>query len=172
MSSVERLFEDLRALKQLLLQANELSLLTAADNIARKTLLIAAASFFEESVIACIVDYYRDKANGDEKAVRFVQKKGLERQYHALFDWKKPNANRFFAFFGEEFLSHMKQIIENDRDLQNSIEAFMEIGRERNRLVHGNYSQYALDKSPEEVFDLYNRAKMFLQKLPTYLRSR
>ena len=56
-------------------------------------------------------------------------------------------------------------------DLQGAVKAFLEIGNERNGLVHGDYATFALEKTLEDVYVLYKRALPFVQFLPIALRD-
>jgi len=100
-----------------------------------------------------------------------VKNKAVSRQYHTWFDWQANNANAFFNMFGEDFRSHMIEIIKLDQNMAKSISAFLEIGRERNRLVHQDYGSFFLEKSAEEIFGLYVSAMVFVDFVPKALRD-
>ena len=103
--------------------------------------------------------------------MEFVKNKAISQQYHTFFDWKSSNANTFFSLFGEAFKTFMAAEIKNNGNLAESIKAFIELGRERNRLVHQDYGTFSLDKTTEEIFQLYRTALPFVQCIPEKLRS-
>jgi hypothetical protein len=95
----------------------------------------------------------------------FIRNKALSRQYHTLFDWGAKNCNSFLGLFGDDFKSSFCSKISSDKLLEKSIKDFLEIGRERNRLVHQNYATYSLEKTAKEIFELHTSAKSFLLNL-------
>lgn len=47
----------------------------------------------------------------------------------------------------------------------------MELGRLRNLLVHQNYADYPIEKTQEEIFEMYKKALIFVKILPSKLRK-
>lgn len=101
----------------------------------------------------------------------FVRNKGLERQYHTLFSWEKSNANSFFGLFGTDFKDYMTSQVKNDQDLDDSIKAFLRLGETRNELVHGNFAIFPLERTAEQIYELYRQASLFVDLLPLKLRE-
>ncbi len=56
-------------------------------------------------------------------------------------------------------------------ELHESFAAFLEIGRERNRLVHQDFGVFALEKTTAEIHPLYTRAILFVDAVPGALRE-
>jgi hypothetical protein len=56
----------------------------------------------------------------------------------------------------------MTSRIASDEVLAENVRAFMEIGRERNLLVHSDYVSYLINKTPEEIYTLYQKANEFV----------
>ncbi len=81
------------------------------------------------------------------------------------------NANQFFGLFGSEFRSTMTERMKKSDDMQSSVEAFLELGNERNRLVHQNYATFPMEKTLDEIYALYQSAVMFVDDLPAALRD-
>jgi hypothetical protein len=100
-----------------------------------------------------------------------VKNKAVSRQYHTWFDWEKKNANSFFGLFGEEFRECMRKCVSDDATLKMSIEAFLEVGRERNRLVHLDFGSFTLEKTVEEIYALYSMAMKFVEWFPVALAN-
>jgi len=96
--------------------------------------------------------------------------KVVERQYHNWFDWDARNANRFLKMFGHACSEHMKAAIGDSEPLSASVRAFMEVGRDRNRLVHDNFGSFTLEKTSEEIYKLYQVGREFVDWFPEELR--
>lgn len=47
----------------------------------------------------------------------------------------------------------------------NMLRLFLIIGSERNKMVHGNFLEYKLEKTFEEIIQLHNDAKQFIEYL-------
>ena len=88
-----------------------------------------------------------------------------QRQYHTYFDWDEKNANKFFSLFGSDFKDKISKKVEADEELTNSIIAFLELGSIRNKLAHLNFANYPLDKTADEIYNLYKNAKTFVDFL-------
>jgi HEPN superfamily RiboL-PSP-like protein len=101
----------------------------------------------------------------------FVRNKAIARQYHSWFVWDGNNANHFFGLFGAEFRTSMVARVKDSPDLQSSIKAFLELGNERNRLVHQNYATFAMEKTLEEVYALYQSSRVFVDALPAVFKD-
>jgi hypothetical protein len=65
----------------------------------------------------------------------------------------------------------MRSEIDRSDYLRDSIYAFMELGRDRNRLVHGNFGSFSLEKTSEDIYGAYCSAKRFVKWLPDALWS-
>ena len=59
----------------------------------------------------------------------------------------------------------MKNRIKGETDIDNAIKAFLEVGNERNRLVHQNYGTFSLEKDANEIYNLYLKARPFVEGL-------
>jgi hypothetical protein len=169
-SPVDRLYAESSAVICLLGATSELSLQVTAGDHFRKALLMAAASHFENQICACVIDFVREKAVGAILVENFVKNKAVSRQYHTWFKWDENNANQFFGFFGSEFRTMMVAEIKESDALKNSVKAFLEVGNERNKLVHQDYATFALEKTLDEIYALYQQACYFVDCLPEALR--
>lgn len=65
----------------------------------------------------------------------------------------------------------MKSRLKGDESLKESLDAFLEIGRLRNELVHQDYANYVLLKTSTEIFKLYKTAIRFIDALPHILAT-
>lgn len=168
---VDRLHEDFAGLLAVVDEAREVSLRAVADENFRKSLLLAAASYFERRMTETVLSFVGDATNGNVRVTALVRSKAVSRQYHTWFEWDTNNANKFFALFGNDFRDSMKRRIRNDDELDDSVRAFLEIGRERNRLVHQDFGAFTLEKTTEEIHALYRRAMRFVEAVPGALRA-
>lgn len=118
-----------------------------------------------------VLSFVSDTSNHHALVTAFVRNKAVRRQYHTWFQWDAANANSFFGLFGEGFLGFMKQKIKNDNELAASIRAFLELGNDRNRLVHQDFASFPLEKTSNEIYDLFRKAMIFVDAFPTSLRE-
>ena len=168
---VDLLHEDFAGLLAVVDEADEASLRIVADENFRKSLLLAAASYFERRMTETVLSFVEDATNGNVRVTALVRSKAVSRQYHTWFEWDTNNANKFFALFGNDFRDSMKRRIRDDDELDDSVRAFLEIGRERNRLVHQDFGAFTLEKTTEEIHALYRRAMRFVEAVPGALRA-
>lgn len=92
--------------------------------------------------------------------------KNIVRQYHTYFDWKQTtNVNAFLGLFGMDFKERISLEIKRNEKLSEQVMAFLTIGVERNKMVHGNFLEYTLDKTFGELLELNNKASQFINYL-------
>ena len=168
---IDRLYLEACGIIRELQQNEQISLQNSASDNFRKTLLLAAASYFEHRICALLMDFVKERARGSVLIEQFVRKKAISRQYHTLFDWDSGNANKFFSWFGKEFTAKMAEDVRRSEDLEVAIKAFMEIGRERNLLVHLDYATFPLEKTLDEIYALYQKGLIFIERLPKAFRE-
>ena len=147
----------------------EISLKIVADDNLKKVLLLSAASYFEDEIKELILDFVEKNSDNNLMIKSFVKNKAVERQYHTYFDWKTGNANSFFSLFGDEFKNQAKGDVKDNSKLEKSIRAFLEIGNLRNELVHGNFAVFPIEKTVEEIYELYCSAHQFIDYLSSKL---
>lgn len=147
----------------------EISLKIVADDNLKKVLLLSAASYFEDEIKDIILSFVEKNSDDNLMIKSFVKNKAVERQYHTYFDWETRNANRFFSLFGDGFKDQAKEDVKDDLELEKSIRAFLEIGNLRNELVHGNFAVFPIEKTVEEIYDLYHLAHKFIEYLSSKL---
>lgn len=171
---IEALWTDHQALVQHLQSNGEWTLSSRVEEAFAKTLIIAAASYFEIWLTESILGIYRTSTSGFEQLVEFVRTKAIGQGFAQLFTWGKDgrpshNANYFYSFFGGEFSLHMKELVRQDKDLDDSVRAFLEIGNLRNHMVHGDYANFTVEKTATDVYKLYEKATLFLAMFPQEL---
>ena len=166
---VDRLHDDFSALLIVLHEKQEISLLSSVDDNWRKALLLSAASHFEYRMTDCIIAFVNDTTSGNSLVTTFVKNKAVSRQFHSWFSWDEANANSFFGLFGAAFRTFMKEKVRRDEGLAESIKAFLELGADRNRLVHQDYGTFPMEKTADEIYGLYKKALMFVEEFPKAL---
>jgi hypothetical protein len=170
-TAVDRLYEETSAVLRILEASAEMSLQVMAADHFRKALLLAAASYFEHRLTQSVLAFARQRAGGSVALESFVRNKAIARQYHTWFQWEQANANQFFALFGPSFRADMVEWVKTSDQLHSSIEAFLEIGRERNKMVHQDYATFFLSKTLDEIYGLYQTALPFVDALPAALEE-
>jgi hypothetical protein len=168
---VDRVYADLQSATQALGDKTQISLRSSVEDLYSKALLLSAASWFEYQITEGILVLSSELSNNSSPLVNFVRNKGVNRQFHTYFDWDANNASRFFGLFGAEFAGHMRNQIKADPRLGGAIQAFLDIGNDRNRLVHENYGAFVLDKTAADIYALYQKASPFPEGFSDQLRD-
>jgi hypothetical protein len=88
-----------------------------------------------------------------------------------VIKWDEANANQFFSMFGAGFKSTMSRRVKESEELRASVVAFLEVGNERNKLVHQDYATFSMEKTLDEIYELYQKATRLVDCLPTALRE-
>jgi hypothetical protein len=163
------MYEDHRSVLSYLEDQQQASHHATLQTTLPKVLLLAAASEFEERVCNVLRDHVSAHTL-DNKLLDLIEQKAIRRQYHTLFDWDSRNAGKFWSLFGQDFKSGMKKYCAQDSKLTSHISAFMEIGSLRNHMVHNNYASFVLEKTLDEVHELYRLGDQFVGQLPELLK--
>ena len=169
-SVVDGLYEDFSDLREFLAHNDGVQLLPIIERNFPKTLLLAAASHFEHELSREVEDLAKDETSDEHVLVWLVKRKAISRQYHTWFDWNARNANQFFRMFGERFKDRAAEWVKEDQGLGDSVRDFLEIGRERNRLIHEDFANAPMEKTAAEVYEMWNSARMFVEWFPTAIR--
>ena len=168
---VDVLHREIEEILAFLDAANEVSLRNTVDGNFRKALLLAAASNYEKRLTEGVITFVREVTAQDHVVAWLVVSRVVTRQYHTWFDWKRANVNQFFSMFGQTFSRHVQGIVNEDDGLSSSVKAFMEIGRERNRMVHDDFGSFSLEKTSEEIYETYRIGSRFVDWVPQALRE-
>lgn len=168
---VDHLYQSNRNLSDHLAATGEISYQADVEAAASKALLLSAASYFEHKVCELLVAFALEHSMMDAMLTELVRQRVIKRQYYTYFDWDSNNANKFFAMFGEPFKAHMRGKITADPALEDAIKSFIELGRLRNELVHQNFAVFPLNKTMDEVNELFQKARQFVDMLPMCLRE-
>lgn len=168
-SIVDTLHREFTALLTYLQNEGEVTFQTTAEDSFRKALLLSAASYFETMLMEKLTAFFRKKSQDTDVVISFIQNRALKRQYHALFTWDAKNANSFFGLFGDGFKRYIQAELKNNSELEESIIAFLELGNDRNLLVHQNFATYPLTKTADEIHGLYLKALYFVENIDSLL---
>lgn len=152
-------YEELRAF---LLDNNQITFESFQMEVFRKYLLISCASLFENQIQQIIIELSA-KYTESQEILSLIKAKAIERQYHTYFDWKNKSANSFYKLFGSDFSEMIKAKIKEDENIKDAEKAFLELGVERNLLVHGNFLNYPLNKTVSEISDLFTKATKYIE---------
>lgn len=171
---IDRLHGDCSALEKFLDKEGGLFALRfkpVIDEHLPKTMLLAAASHFERRLSDEVELLAKDATAENHIIVSLVKNKVIRRQYHTWFAWDSSNANMFFSMFGKGFKDWATKWVRSDEKLNKSIADFLEIGQARNRLAHGYFGEFTLEKTASEVYALYQSAAGFVDWFPPAIRD-
>ena len=161
-SFVEAFYKDHYALYQHLLDTREVSFASDLNMTFCKALVLAIASHFEHEVTEILREVPLRHAAGNPLITAMIEKQVIARKYHTYFDWDRLTAGPFFALFGEDFKSSIQDKIKLEVAANRSMKAFLELGQIRNKLVHQNFVQFDVSKTPEELIGQFREALPFL----------
>ena len=159
---IERQYQDEQELHRYLMESNEISFASYIDDVYKKVLLISAASFFEVMISETVINFAKEAASIDSRIAVLVEKKAISRQYHTLFDWNKKNTNVFWSLFGEETKNRVRKMLDDSEELKQSEIDFLDLGKQRNLLVHENFSEYDINITVDEIYKKYKSACKFV----------
>jgi RiboL-PSP-HEPN len=158
---VDRLYREFSRLTSYLLEAKEQSLEITANEQCRKALLLAAASYFEDEVTKIVTSWVAALRPHNQQVEHWVRSKGIELCYHKWFKWERRDGKAFDGLLGTLFKDYMREQVQADIDLETALRDFLEIGESRNRLVHQNFGSFTLEKTTDEIYQLFNSARRF-----------
>jgi hypothetical protein len=168
MSDVDRIHGELSSLREIIQHTESLSDVNAFEALGSKTLLLAAASFFEKQVCEAILGCAKDTGTSEIFA-SFIEKQALERKFHSMFQWEATNINRFLALFGTECKKIMEKEIKESEELSSAMNDFIYINSQRNLLVHNNFAAFNLDTAMDDIWLKFKSAKLLSDWLPMRL---
>lgn len=168
---VDRLHGEFSDLREFLLGAADgVAFLPVVEGFLPRTMLLAVASYFESRLSDEVERLATEEVGEGHVLTWLVRKKAIGRQYHTWFSWDARNVNSFLSMFGPDFKEEAARWIAEDEHLEQSVRAFLEIGRERNRLVHENFGDAPLEKTAADVYGLYESARVFVDWFPGAIR--
>lgn len=166
---IERQYQDSQELYEYLVGKGEITFATYINNAYKKVLVLSAASFFESAISKQISEYATKASGSDKRIVTLIESKVIERQYHTLFNWDAKNTNTFWSLFGEATKTKVREQINSDEKLRTSEVDFIELGKQRNLLVHENFAEYDVNITVDEIYKKYKSACDFISFIATVL---
>ena len=167
-SLLKRLVDESDELRKFLSAQAQLSLLRAAEDNSRKALVLSAASLFEHRIIEAILSYADKASSSDGCVTSLIRNKAVKRQFHTFFDWDNKKPGTFFTLLGDELGGKLKADCAISPG-KGQVDAFLEVGRLRNCLVHQNYAEFFLDKSADDIRQLCENADRFVDQVEALL---
>ncbi|WP_133478516.1 HEPN domain-containing protein [Cognatilysobacter segetis] len=169
-SAVAALKEDADGIKAALGSAGELSLIVTAEDVLRRSLLIAAASAFEHE-LGRRIDAVFTEQNCSPECLALIRTKAISRQFYTYFDFDGKNTNKLFIAFGGECKDRASAAIRASEELKAAQDAFLEICRTRNAMVHTNFAAFTIELSSDEIYDKYKLGLKFVDFFEAMIRG-
>lgn len=169
---IDVFYNQSRAISDRLANLGEISLKATFDSLFAKSLLIAVASYFEGRIQKDITTFVQE-ASLSPLVIGLIESKAISRQYHTYFDWKPEtkNANKFFRLFGDDFREFMQAEVKQNSELDSAVKAFLDLGMDRNSVVHLDFATNAAPKTADEVYQAYQIALQFVDAMPAKYRE-
>lgn len=164
---VEDFYARHQTMYEHLVGARELSFAADFSETFTRSLVLAIASYFEHDITEILTEVPQRRANRDTVITSMIVRQVVSRKYHTYFDWERLKPGPFWALLGDDFKAQATQALKADENLDRAVQAFLELGQLRNKLVHQNYVQFTVEKTPEELIGQFRTALGF----PAYLRQ-
>ncbi|MET3973006.1 HEPN domain-containing protein [Bradyrhizobium sp. S3.9.1] len=161
-TDIETFYASHKAVVDFLIANQQPSFASDTNNNFRRSLVLAIASSFEHEITGIVAEIPHVHAQGNPIMVGLIEQRVIPRQYHTYFDWDKKNANKFFAMFGAEYAELAKARVAADAALDQAVKDFLTLGDTRNRLVHLDYVNFDIEKSPDDIIAMYRSAQRFI----------
>lgn len=160
---IENQYNDAKDLIKYLMEKDEVSYATYIDDVYKKTLLLSAASFFENEISTTLVKFAHRAGKNDIRLEHLIQNKVIQRQYHTFFNWDAKNTNQFWGMFGNEQKENARLKIDSNELLKEAEQAFITLGKQRNLLVHVNFAEQVINDTLDDLYKNYKKACGFIE---------
>lgn len=161
-NSVDNLYARHIELYEYLQSTGQISYAVQLNEEFRRSLVLAAASYFESEFQRIMLLHAKIRSDGREEIISLIETKVIKRQYHSWFDWDQLKDGPFWGMFGKEFKVSRTREIKSNLHLTQSSLAFLEIGKLRNNIVHRNFAEFNVEKTVEEIYGLYMLARSYV----------
>lgn len=153
-----------KKLTDFLKEKEEITFMSNADDEFKKVLVLSIASYFEYTINDAL-EQLSDSLQLKPVA-NLIKSKAISRQYHTYFAWKENNINQFLKLFGDDFKDLISKEIKKNPNLKTGEKDFMELGRKRNELAHGNFVAASIpDWTIDDIIQKYQSALQFVNFL-------
>ena len=161
-TDIETFYASHKAVVDFLIAQGQPTFASDTNNNFRRSLILAIASSFEHEIANMICEIPAVHAGSNLIVKGLVEEKVIPRQYHTYFDWEKKNANKFFSMFGSEYSELARKRVGADLTLEQAVKDFLALGDTRNWLVHLDYVNFDIEKSPDDIISMYRSATIFI----------
>lgn len=162
METVEELKFSADSIKGFLTEKGEISLVVIAEDVWRKSILIAAASHFEHE-LGVVIARSAQRFEIPGKFVSLIDSKAISRQFYNYFDFKSSNTNKLFNSFGPECKDKAESKIKSSEKIRVAQSSFLKICSLRNQMVHSNYAAFSIDLTADEIYVMYRQGCRFIE---------
>ena len=146
------------------------SLRVFAEDILRRSLVVAAASQFEHELCAAIKRLFEAEVRAPE-CLALVESKAIKRQFYSYFDFNSANTNKLFACFGPAAKERAVERLKADADASSAQEAFLKICSLRNNMVHENFVAFPVELSTDEIYAAFQLGARFIPFFERVVRN-
>ncbi len=166
-ASIEAFYQGHAELIAYLLKNGEITFVSDATDNFRRSLILAVASHFEAEISAIVRALPGHHSKNNPMLIALVDQKAVSRQYHTYFQWEGTSGNSFFSMFGPAYKAMCQKKVKEDSSFDQSVRAFLSLGSTRNQIVHLNFVEFSVDKTPEDIIKEFRLAQTFVD----YVRS-
>jgi len=153
-TDIDDLYSSLESILKNMGETNPTTYNLLGDLLSR-AIIIAAASEFEVRITDAIT-----RMKVDNIKIKELVKMFTDRQFWNMFGFnEKNNINHFLSYFGKDFKESVSHEINNNDELKQDMDYFIELVGLRNKLSHKGFLTYNILLSYEESFDRYKKAK-------------
>jgi len=154
-TDIDNLYSSLESILEDMGKTNPTACNLLGDLLSR-AIIIAAVSEFEVRITNAIGNMKVDNIKIKELVKMF-----MVRQFWNMFSFNgNKNINHFLSYFGKDFEESVSKEIDNNNELKQDLEYFIELVELRNVLSHkGFLITFNIPMTYNESFDRYKKAK-------------
>jgi hypothetical protein len=160
--AIEAFYQGHAELIEYLIKNGEITYASDANDNFRRSLILAVASHFEAEISTIVRALPGHHSKNNPMLVALVDQKAVSRQYHTYFQWDGTNGNSFFALFGLAYRAACVKKVKEDTKFDQSVRAFLSLGSTRNLIVHQNFVEFSVEKTPKDIIEEFRRAQEFV----------
>lgn len=143
------------------IDSSEPSLQVFAEDVLRRSLVVAAASYFEHELCEAIRYIFKEQKCSAE-CLALIETKALNRQFYSYFDFESSNTNKLFTSFGKECKDRASKALKEDDVAAAAQSAFLAICALRNNMVHRNFVAFPVELSTDEIYEKFVLGSNFI----------
>lgn len=166
MDAIEALYSEYLELHSYLRDAEEFTFVAELERTYPRVVVIAGASYCEVELTRILLAYLVGLRSKSPLLGPFLENQAFDRRFHTMFSWNANNVNTFWSLFGADFKDYAVARVKTSTALADAASAFLELGRLRNQLAHGDFISVPFEKTVPEVVTIARGADEFLNLLP------